>query len=226
MAPPEAEKHTSILYIRIISAAVLAPVVLITVYAGTPFFEILIGLAALIMGSEWKKLCEERIGWLVFGIFYIGLPCLALLSLRSNPVYGQEILFWLLSVVWAADSGAYTFGRMIGGWKLAPIISPNKTWAGLTGGIIVAAIIGGSITLLLELEPSIIMFGFSAFIGALSQAGDLVESWFKRYFKVKDTGSIIPGHGGLLDRVDGLLVAATVVAIIDLLSQDGIFKLL
>ena len=226
MAPPEAKNHTRFLHIRIISAAVLAPVVLITVYAGTPFFEILIALAALIMGYEWKKLCEGRIGWLIFGIFYIGLPCIALLSLRSNPVYGQEILFWLLSVVWAADTGAYAFGRLIGGWKLAPIISPNKTWAGLTGGIILATIIGGSITLVIDLEHSVIMYGFSAFIGALSQVGDLVESWFKRYFKVKDTGCIIPGHGGLLDRVDGLLVAVCSIAIIDTLSQDGIFKLL
>jgi len=226
MALPEAKGQKKNLFVRIISAAVLAPVVLITVYIGTPLFEILLALASLIMAYEWGKLCEGRIGWLIVGFFYIGLPCLSLLSLRANPVYGQEILFWLLSVVWAADTGAYTFGRLIGGWKLAPIISPNKTWAGLTGGISLAAITGVLIALLLDLEITLILFGLSALVGALSQAGDLAESWFKRYFKVKDSGSLIPGHGGLLDRVDGLLVAAIVVAIINYLSQNSIFKLI
>ena len=176
------------------------------------------------MAQEWKKICKGHFLWLIVGLFYIGLPCLALLSLRSNPSYGQEILFWLLSIVWAADTGAYLFGRLIGGKKLAPIISPNKTWSGFFGGIILASIIGYLMALLLKFETTLIMLIFSAFVAALSQAGDLVESWFKRYFKVKDTGSLIPGHGGLLDRVDGLLVAASIVSIIDILSQDGIFK--
>ena len=176
------------------------------------------------MAQEWKKICKGKILWLIVGLFYIGLPCLALLSLRANPLYGQEILFWLLSIVWAADTGAYIFGRLIGGFKLAPVISPNKTWSGFLGGIILASITGSLMALILKLEATIIMLTFSAFVGALSRAGDLVESWFKRYFKVKDTGSIIPGHGGLLDRVDGLLLAASVISIIDILSQDGIFK--
>ena len=175
------------------------------------------------MAQEWKKICKGKFLWLIVGLFYIGLPCLALLSLRANPLYGQEILFWLLSIVWAADTGAYIFGRLIGGLKLAPVISPNKTWSGFLGGIILASITGSLMALILKLEATIIMLTFSAFVGALSQAGDLVESWFKRYFKVKDTGSIIPGHGGLLDRVDGLLLAATVISIIDILSQGGIF---
>ena len=211
------------MYIRIISATFLAPIVLLIVYVGSPFFEILIGLAALIMAQEWKKLCKGHVFWLIVGFFYISLPCLALLSLRANTSYGQETLFWLLSIVWAADTGAYIFGRLIGGWKLAPIISPNKTWSGFIGGIVLASIAGISVALLLKLEASILMLLLSAFIGAFSQAGDLVESWFKRYFEVKDTGCIIPGHGGLLDRVDGLLVAASVVSIIDIFSQNGIF---
>jgi phosphatidate cytidylyltransferase len=223
MVQQEAEKQKGILYIRLISAVILAPTVLLIVYIGTPFFEILVGLAALIMAQEWKKLCNNRVLWLLVGFLYISLPCLALLSLRANPTYGKEILFWLLSIVWAADTGAYIFGRLIGGRKLAPIISPNKTWAGLIGGIILAAFIGSLMALLLKLGASISLLSLSAFIGALSQVGDLVESWFKRYFEVKDTGSIIPGHGGLLDRVDGLIVAAFIVFMIDVLSQDGIF---
>ena len=113
------------MYIRIISAAFLAPIVLFIVYIGSPIYEILIGLAALIMAQEWKKICKAQALWLIVGLFYIGLPCLALLSLRANPLYGQELLFWLLSIVWAADTGAYFFGRLIGGLKLAPKISPN-----------------------------------------------------------------------------------------------------
>jgi phosphatidate cytidylyltransferase len=217
MVPQEVERQKGVLYTRVISAAILAPIVLFIVYVGTPFFEIMISLAALIMAQEWRKVCKNRILWLIIGLFYISLPCLALLSLRANPTFGKEILFWLLSIVWAADTGAYIFGRLIGGLKLAPVISPNKTWAGFIGGIILASIFGSLIALLLMLEASITMLALSAFIGALSQIGDLVESWFKRYFEVKDTGNIIPGHGGLLDR-------AFVVFIIELLSQDGIFK--
>ena len=224
MAPPEAKTNSGGLIVRIMSAAVLAPLVLIIVYAGSPFFEIFVGLAALIMAYEWRRLCGNRIGWQIFGGLYIGLPCLALLSLRADPVHGRETLFWLLAVVWVADTGAYAFGRLIGGPKLAPVVSPNKTWAGLAGGICMAAIIGVASALILDHEAVLTLAGWSALIGAVSQAGDLVESWVKRHFEVKDTGSIIPGHGGLLDRVDGLLVAALGVAIIGALGQGGILK--
>ena len=122
----------------------------------------------------------------------------------------------------AADTGAYAFGRLIGGPKLAPFISPNKTWAGLAGGIGMAAIIGVGSALLLNHKAILMLAGLSALLGAVSQAGDLVESWVKRHFGVKDTGNIIPGHGGLLDRVDGLLVAALGVAIIGVTGLGGI----
>ena len=226
MAQLEVKFNESPLFVRIISGAVLAPLVLAIVYVGTPIFEALISLAAIIMAFEWKKLCNGRIIWLFVGVFYIGIPCLVLISLRLDPLSGQETIFWLLSVVWAADTGAYAFGSLIGGWKLASIISPNKTWSGLIGGILFSAFIGVSVASALNLEASIFLFGLSAFVGTFSQLGDLVESWFKRYFGVKDTGSIIPGHGGLLDRVDGLLVASVFVAIINSLSEDGIFKLI
>jgi len=222
MAPPEAETKSSGLIVRVISAAVLAPVVLGAVYAGSPYFEILVAVAALIMAYEWNRLCSGRMGWMVVGVFYIGLPCLAMLSLRADPAHGRETLFWLLAVVWAADTGAYAFGRLIGGPKLAPFISPNKTWAGLAGGIGMAAIIGVGSALLLNHKAILMLAGLSALIGAVSQAGDLIESWVKRHFGVKDTGNIIPGHGGLLDRVDGLLVAALGVAIIGVTGLGGI----
>lgn len=222
MVPPEAKSSSSGLNVRIKSAAVLAPVVLGTVYVGSPYFETLIAAAALIMAYEWNKLCGGRMGWLIAGAFYIVLPCWALLSLRAESVHGMETLFWLLAVVWAADTGAYAFGRLIGGPKLAPVISPNKTWAGLVGGIGMAAIIGVGTALLLDHKAVLTLAGWSALIGAISQAGDLIESWVKRHFGVKDTGSIIPGHGGMLDRVDGLLAAALGVAIIGAIGMGSI----
>ncbi|MEE2698917.1 MAG: phosphatidate cytidylyltransferase [Pseudomonadota bacterium] len=223
MVQPEVNEHKDNLTIRIISAAVLGPVVLFAVYFGTPFFEILISLSVLIMIQEWVRLCRKQLGWLIVGLLYIAFACLSLLFIRFNSNYGQNNLLWLFLIVWSADIGAYAFGRLIGGLKLAPIISPNKTWAGLIGGIFLSALTGGALAYILEQEALTIMIFLSATVGAISQAGDLMESFIKRYFKVKDTGNIIPGHGGLLDRVDGLLLAAIFVAIIDVLSQDGIF---
>jgi phosphatidate cytidylyltransferase len=222
MASPEDNQKTSGLSVRIVSAAVLAPVVLGTVYAGSYFFVILVAAAGLIMAYEWNRLCDGLLGWRFVGALYIGIPCWALLSLRADPVAGRDTLFWLLAVVWAADTGAYTFGRLIGGPKLAPVISPNKTWAGLAGGIGMAAIVGVGAALLLDQAAVLTLAGLSALIGAVSQGGDLVESWVKRHFGVKDTGSIIPGHGGLLDRVDGLLTAAVGVAILSAVGKGSI----
>jgi phosphatidate cytidylyltransferase len=222
MAPPEGNPKTGGLSVRIVSAVVLAPVVLATVYVGSPVFEILIAAAALIMAFEWNRMCGVRHGWRVVGVFYIGLPCWALLSLRADPVAGRDTVFWLLAVVWAADIGAYAFGRLIGGPKLAPVISPNKTWAGFIGAVGMSAIVGVGAALLLDQTAVLTLAGLSALVGAASQVGDLVESWFKRHFGVKDTGSIIPGHGGLLDRVDGLLAAAVGVAILVAVGKGGI----
>lgn len=159
--------------------------------------------------------------WLAVGAFYIGIPSLALIWLRG-PVgvnAGPEIVFWLFFVVWAADIGAYAAGRLIGGPKLAPSISPNKTWAGLMGAVVSAAAIGVAASVILEIGGGIRLAIFSGLLGLVSQGGDLLESAVKRHFDVKDSSGLIPGHGGLLDRVDALLAAAVAAALIGL--ADG-----
>lgn len=222
MAPPLGERKSSALVARTVTAVIAAPVVLGAVYVGTPLFEILIAFMALILAMEWNRLCSGRSLWMAAGLVYILIPCWALLHIRTNHPIGQETLFWLLAVVWSADTGAYAFGRLIGGAKLAPVISPNKTWAGLLGGIGVSGIAGGATALILGFESIILLAGLSAAIGAVSQAGDLAESWVKRHFGVKDTGTILPGHGGLFDRVDGLLVAAVAVAVLETVGKGKI----
>ncbi len=211
---------------RVLSALVLAPVVLATVYAGRPYFEILVALGAIIMAWEWARMCQGAIRgrhiWLLAGLGYIVLPCLALLHLRALPGIGMETVFWLLVVVWAADTGGYAFGRVIGGPKLLPTISPNKTWAGLIGAILMAGTAGMLTALALGKDTVMLLGALSGALGAISQAGDLVESWVKRYFGVKDTGGAIPGHGGLLDRVDGLLAAAIAVALMETAVKSSI----
>jgi phosphatidate cytidylyltransferase len=164
----------------------------------------------------------EAAGWLAIGMLAIGVPCVAFVWLREQPVGGRWAVFWLLGVVWATDIGAYAVGRWLGGPRLAPRVSPNKTWSGLIGGVASAALVGALGAALLGVDV-----GLPALAGGLlagvAQAGDLAESLVKRRFGAKDTGSLIPGHGGLLDRVDGLLATTPVVALLMWLKGGSVF---
>jgi phosphatidate cytidylyltransferase len=143
------------------------------------------------------------------GLLYVGSPSLALIYLREQP-QGLGLALWTLAVVWSTDIGAYFAGRSIGGPKLSPALSPNKTWAGLGGGVLAALGVGYGIALVLSLPRALLVMG--APMAVLAQMGDLFESWLKRRAKVKDSGRILPGHGGVLDRLDGLVPVAVVVA--------------
>jgi phosphatidate cytidylyltransferase len=150
--------------------------------------------------------------WQGFGVLYVGLPCIAILWVRASPDGGLPALLWILVLVIAVDSGAFAAGRLIGGPKLAPRISPNKTWAGLAGGVAAAMVIGWLAAALLGLPQRLLLVLISAGMAVVEQAGDLAESAFKRRFGVKDSSRLIPGHGGFLDRLDGLLAVALAAA--------------
>ncbi|MDH3594169.1 MAG: phosphatidate cytidylyltransferase [Rhodospirillales bacterium] len=152
--------------------------------------------------------------WYVLGILYTALPCMTIVWLREHPNRGWEILFWMLFVVWSTDTGAYAAGRLIGGPKLAPGISPNKTWAGLVGGTIAAGAVGALAGLFLLGVSPITLVWVAAGLAVLSQMGDLFESSIKRRFGAKDSSNLIPGHGGLMDRLDGILAAGPAVALL------------
>jgi len=147
------------------------------------------------------------------GVVWLAVPCIALLWLAHDA--GKSIVFWILAVVWATDIGAYFVGRTVGGPKLAPRISPKKTWSGLLGGMASAALAGTAVASLVAapLWPVAMASGSLAVVG---QAGDLAESALKRRFGVKDSSGLIPGHGGILDRVDALLTVIPAVALLRL----------
>lgn len=208
---------------RVLSAVVLLPIALAGIWYGGWMFGGLLTLAAVLMAWEWCRMVDRRTAPVLyaFGVPYIALPALSLVWLRSDPASGFETILWLLCVVWATDIGAYAFGRIIGGPRLAPRFSPKKTWAGLIGGMISAAAVGAGMAAWLGL--SVMGFGLlSAGLAVVSQAGDLFESWVKRRFNVKDSSNIIPGHGGVLDRVDGVLPVAVVVAVLAMGLGGGI----
>jgi phosphatidate cytidylyltransferase len=142
------------------------------------------------------------------GFVYIALPSFALISLSW---VWETLVLWVFAVTWATDICAYFAGRTIGGPKLAPRISPNKTWAGLVGGMAGAALFGAAVAFWFEMEPFFLWSG--AAMGAIAQAGDLYESWEKRRAGVKDSGRLLPGHGGVLDRLDGLLAVSLATAL-------------
>ncbi|MGK7866825.1 phosphatidate cytidylyltransferase [Falsiroseomonas sp. E2-1-a20] len=159
---------------------------------------------------------------LAAGVLYIGLAGLALIELRHDGEAGRGNVLFLFLVVWASDIGAYMAGRAFGGPKLAPAISPNKTWSGAVGGMACALVVGGACAL--AFTPGASLLAIAAvvlLVGTASQAGDLLESAIKRHFKVKDTSSLIPGHGGLLDRLDGVLAAAPVAALLSFMLGQG-----
>ena len=176
-----------------------------------------VGVGAVASGIA-ASIAGHRVGHALLGVLYVCLPSLAALWLRALPEVGLVNILWLYAVVWAGDTGAYGFGRWIGGPKLAPLASPNKTWAGAVGGAVAsvaagvaaAALMGGFSSVLLVMAMSFI-------IAVIAQIGDLVESVFKRSMNVKDSGSLLPGHGGLLDRLDAFLAAVAAVFLIHIL---------
>ncbi|MDD3446213.1 MAG: phosphatidate cytidylyltransferase [Zavarzinia sp.] len=151
--------------------------------------------------------------WPALAVPYVALPCLAMIWLRFDAAEGTGLVYWLLATIWATDTGAYAAGRTIGGPKLAPRISPKKTWAGLIGGVVAAMIVGAAVAYAVDLPQPLVLGLIAGFTGAWSQVGDLCESAMKRHFGVKDSSRLIPGHGGFLDRLDGLLFAAPVAAV-------------
>ena len=170
-----------------------------------------LAVAPIVGAGTALRMAELPPGRVAAGTLYVGIPALALVWLRTQAPAGSMHLLWLLLVVWATDIFAYLVGRTLGGPKLAPRISPGKTWSGLCGGVVGAGLTGGVAAMALGAG-----FGLAAMVGALlalvGQGGDLFESALKRQAGVKDSGHLIPGHGGLLDRIDGLVFAAPVFA--------------
>jgi len=156
--------------------------------------------------------------WSATGVYYAGLPAIALVWIRSDPEFGWFAILFIFITVWTTDTAAYIFGKMIGGPLLAPAISPKKTWAGFAGGMVCATILGASVLILAAgTRDWIAALVLSAMVSLVAQAGDLGESSIKRFFGRKDTSGIIPGHGGVLDRVDGLVFAALACALLAML---------
>ncbi|MBN8828603.1 MAG: phosphatidate cytidylyltransferase [Sphingobacteriia bacterium] len=211
---------------RLLTSFILIPVILFIIYTGGYVYLALIITAAVIMGFEWQDIISKKEHstkvWYILGIAYVTLPCLSLIWLREQN-RGLFYIIWLFTVVWATDIGAYLCGKIIGGWKLAPKISPNKTWSGLIGGIICASLVGFAVAnykyTSLNYNSAIMI---SAMLAIYAQIGDLIESAIKRYFDVKDSGKIIPGHGGLLDRVDSLILAAPKFALFIIIFQGNV----
>jgi phosphatidate cytidylyltransferase len=171
------------------------------------------GLAVLVAGVVGVALLS-RSGWLVAGVVYAGVLGVSLAALRADPAFGLAAVTVLLVLVWATDSCAYFAGRAIGGPKLWPRVSPKKTWSGslggLAGGVILAALAAAAFGL--RVTPMLIVC--LILLSIASQAGDLFESAIKRRYDRKDSSAIIPGHGGMMDRVDGLIFAAAAAALI------------
>lgn len=163
--------------------------------------------------------------WHAGGVLYLGLPALSIIAIRdlAPSGHGEWILIGLFLIVWATDTGALFAGNLIGGAKLAPVLSPNKTWAGFFGGMIAAAVVETVFLLLLKghIDWRLAVWGavFGAGMAVVAHMGDLFESWAKRCFHVKDSGSMIPGHGGVLDRIDSTLATLVALAVLVLVFK-------
>ncbi|MBO9711923.1 phosphatidate cytidylyltransferase [Sphingomonas sp.] len=192
---------------QIAQYAVTVPFALLAPAAAGPSFFVLglLGAAVAFTGAVTRR------GRLAWGVAYVGLPVIALVLLRSHP-NGLLLTFWAMALVWACDSGAYFAGRAIGGAKLAPQISPNKTWAGFIGGVVSATVFAFALVLLFALPVALAVA--TPFLAVLAQLGDLYESHLKRLAGVKDSGNLLPGHGGLMDRLDGLVAVAPAAALL------------
>lgn len=268
MGQPAAEPKRGALGKRVLSAAILVPVVLVLVVLGGWYFTCLVAVVAALLLFEWlhilfkprmpltlvacaavaaavlsvgaqapavavgfavgsavvawfAALGQRRRWWIPIGLIWFVLPCVALVWLRDAGHGGLPAVLWTLLVIWSADTAAYFAGKGIGGPKLAPRVSPNKTWAGLLGGMAGAALVSVAFAAVIGGEAFVFAAVAAAVLAPWSQIGDLAESAIKRYAGVKDSGTMIPGHGGVFDRVDALLFVAPVVALMAAIWPEG-----
>jgi phosphatidate cytidylyltransferase len=181
------------------------------------FGQIPLALGLLLAGTAaayvLARLRDDNPFWHASGVLYVGLPALALVALKTLAPQGPQVLLGLFLIVWSTDTGALLFGKLIGGAKIAPKLSPGKTWAGTIGGSITAALVFGLYIAVLDFGVTKAML-FALAFSVVAHLGDLFESLVKRRFGYKDSGGLIPGHGGALDRVDSLLACSVVMALL------------
>jgi phosphatidate cytidylyltransferase len=168
---------------------------------------------------RWRGASALPAGWSAGGVIYAGIVLLCPVFLRNDPQFGRQALLFLFAIVWATDILAYGVGRAVGGPLLWPRLSPNKTWSGAIGGL-AGGVAGGIAVAYASGGPRAAVAGVLALVlSTVAQGGDLFESAIKRRFGVKDTSGLIPGHGGVMDRLDGFLVAALAAVLIGILRQ-------
>ena len=210
-------RGTNIMVVVQIAAIVAAGVLTLKDYPASAV-GVIIGTTWLSFWIHKKANLASDPWWTAAGIYYVGFPVIAMIAIRQDPDYGFQAILFLFLVVWSADTGAYFTGRFLGGPKLAPSISPNKTWAGLFGAALAACCAGSVFALWLGQTSVPMLAGLSVLLAIISQGGDLGESFIKRVFGVKHSSDLIPGHGGVLDRLDGLVFAvigAGLVAVLE-----------
>ncbi len=218
----------------VLAALAVAMAVVVTARGGAPVggdgFAAAVALLVLAGAALVLRLAPGGRAAAAGGVAYLGVAGLSLLWLRADPVAGRADVVFVMLLVWASDIGAYFTGRAVGGPRLAPAISPGKTWSGSAGGVGAAALVGACVAWGFEAwafrsgaGAGVVAraAGVAAVLAAVSQLGDLGESAVKRRFGQKDSGWLIPGHGGLLDRLDGVLAAAPVAALLALEAGRG-----
>jgi phosphatidate cytidylyltransferase len=207
-------REASVDTIFVVSALAICVAAVLTA-CGTPG----LGLITLVVGGILAALLGfgDRGHLSSLGVLYAGLPAISLIWLRSSPQWGFIAVLFLLLLVWATDTGAYAAGRALGGPRLAPRWSPNKTWTGLAGGVASAMLLAAALGYMAETGSIGRMVIGAGVLAVVAQAGDIAESALKRQHGIKDASTLIPGHGGFMDRVDGLVFSATFAAMFGLL---------
>lgn len=189
-------------------------------------FGLAAGLTAVLAGSlgvalvaRWRG---QAPGWMALAVLWFGLPVACLLWLRQAGEHGLIGVVLVLLTIWATDSGAFFAGRALGGAKLAPSISPGKTWSGAVGGLLAAMLTGGALAAVTGLADILALTVLCGVLAVAAELGDLAESAAKRRFGVKDSGHLIPGHGGVFDRLDALLFALPVAVLAAMLNGGAL----
>jgi phosphatidate cytidylyltransferase len=215
----QARPAGSELGLRVASSLVLAAFALFATYMGGWLFAALWILAALAIFVEWIMMTRYEPGWVAAGLAYATVIAIVPPLVREDPRLGIAAVLWMFAVVWFTDIAAYFTGRALGGPKLCPAVSPKKTWSGFLGGLAAAIVAGAAVAMIASRfgwQPPVslpVVVLVSGVASVLSQIGDLGESALKRRFGAKDSGRFIPGHGGVMDRLDGFWAVAALMGV-------------